>query len=289
MITIQFLYLSAINLMPAWLDITCIIIIVILVVALILLYNKEHRMKIDMENAKRSEEVKDSFLSHISHALHTPLNNIMVSCDTLAEEKGKISQERQNELIEEIHQSSHHLYDYIEELLELSNIEGNVPKFTAIEVNLLELIMSYRREILREVNKNVLVRIRTELSPHCRATMDTTLVRQLIMHLLECSAKNTQEGHITIHYAWEREGLRFQIEDTGTGLPLEVCNTLSSKMIDPESESKMEDNTTILSLSVCRAIIDAIHGTIEASPKEDGGTMFTFWFPCEVINRNAQE
>jgi len=263
----------------------CVIIIVGLAIALIILYNRMHRMKIDMEKAKRSEEVKASFLSHISHALHTPLNNIMVSCDTLSEEKGKLSQERQDELIDEINQSSHNLYEYINELLELSNIEGNVPKFTAIEVNIIELIMSYRREILREVNKNVLVRIRTEVSPHTRAVMDTTMVRQLIMHLLQCCAKNTQEGYILIRYALEHEGLRFWIEDSGKSLPEEVCKSLSSKMIDPNNESDMAGKTAILSLSVCRAIIDAIHGTIEAKPKEDGGTLFSFWFPCEISNR----
>ncbi len=268
-----------------WLCIVCIFIIAVLVVALIRLYRKERRIIIDMENAKRSEEVKASFLSHISHALHTPLNKIMINCDTLSVEKGTLSHERQDELIEEINLSSHNLYEYINELLELSNIEGNVPKFNAIEVNLIELIMSYRREILREVNKNVLVRIRTEMSPHTRAVMDTTMVRQLIMHLLQCSAKHTQEGYIIIRYAWEHDGLRFLIEDTGTALPEEICNSLSSKMIAPESNHNMVDKTTILSLSICRAIIDAIHGTIEAKPKEDGGTAFTFWFPCEVKNR----
>ncbi len=284
MITMLFLSLTSSYISIYWIGALCLI-IAMLVSALTFLYLREVRMKINMENARRSEEVKASFLSHISHALHTPLNIIMATCDTLSEEKGKLSPERQAELIEEIQQSSHHLYDYINELLELSNIEGNVPKFTAIEVNLIELIMSYRREILREVNKNVLVRIRTGLSPHTRAILDTTMVRQLIMHLLECSAKYTQEGFITIRYEWENEGLRFRIEDTGTDLPAEVLGTLSSKMIDPESETKMDDRTTILSLSVCRAIIDAIHGTIEATAKDGGGTAYSFWFPCEVINR----
>ncbi len=267
-----------------WLGALCLI-IAMLVSALTFLYLKELRMKSNMENARRSEEVKASFLSHISHALHTPLNKIMVNCDTLSEEKGKLSKKRQDELIEEINQSSHHLYEYINELLELSNIEGNVPKFTAIEVNLMELIMSYRREILREVNKNVLVRLHTEMSPHIRAILDTTMVRQLIMRLLQCSARYTKEGLITIRYNWEKEGLRFWIEDTGTGIPAEVLSTLSSKMIDPDSNTKMGDKTTILSLSICRAIIDAIHGTIEAIPKDGGGTTFSFWFPCEVVNR----
>ncbi len=286
--TVLYIYFSLDKNEISWIDLVIIVTILILIVSLILLYRKAHRMKEDMEIAKRSEEVKASFLSHISHALRTPLNTLMVNCDILAEGKGTISQEKQEEIIEEISQSSHHLDEYINELFELSNIEGNVPQLTAIEVNLIELIMSYRREILHDVNKNVLVRIRTELSPHCRAVLDTTMVRQLIMHILQCAAKYTQDGYITIKYNWEREGLRFLIEDTGIGLPKEVCDTLSSKMLDASNDSKMADKTTILSLSVCRAIIDAIHGTIEVSSKQSengGGTTFNFWFPCEVKNR----
>jgi len=285
--TLLFLSFSFNDQTMGWVDIIFVIAIIVLVVFLIFFKRQEQQLKEDMEKARRSEEVKATFLSHISHALRTPLNSIMTNCDMLVDEQEKINLQKQKEIIAEINQSSHHLYEYINELFELSNIEGNVPKLTAIEVNLIELIMSYRREILHEVNQNVLVKIRTELSPHTRAVLDTTMVRQLIMHLLQCAARYTDEGSITIRYDAEQEGLRFWIEDTGSGIPREVCETLSSKMMKPNPDSKQIDKTTILSLSVCRAIIDAIHGTIEATSEEaenGGGTTFTFWFPCEVKN-----
>ncbi len=285
--TLLFLSFSLADQTLGWVDILFVIAITVLVIFLVLFKRKELRLKEDMEKARRSEEVKATFLSHISHALRTPLNSIMTNCEKLADEKENMNLQKQKEIIDEINTDSRHLYEYINELFELSNIEGNVPKLTAIEVNLIELIMSYRREILHEVNKNVLVKIRTELSPHTRAVLDTTLVRQLIMHLLQCAARYTEEGSITIRYAEENEGLHFWIEDTGSGIPKAVCETLSSKLMNPNPDSKQIDKTTILSLSVCRAIIDAIHGKIEATSEQTengGGTTFSFWFPCEVKN-----
>lgn len=68
------------------------------------------------------------------------------------------------------------LLDFVTELYDMSKFEGITPSFTFIEVNLSELMASYRRETMNLTKPDVLVRVSTDLSPHCRGVLDTNLM-----------------------------------------------------------------------------------------------------------------
>ncbi len=241
------------------------------------LLNKETR------RTQQAEEIKSSFLTHISLALRFPLNAINKYCYLLNETEKPLTDDERNELIKQIHKNSHQMFSYLNELQELTNFEGAVPALSTIEVNLAELIMSYRREILHETHRGVMVGIHTTMSPHCKATLDTTLFRQLIMHLLRIGAQRTYEGNISISYNWENEGLRFRLEDMGGPIPEELRGILFTHHLKEEDIVHLENKSTYVSLNICKAIIDSMHGTIEAYNTEDNlGVGIDFWIPCPV-------
>ncbi len=233
---------------------------------------------------RKDDEIKSSFLTHISHALRMPLKSINDDCKKLEGEDSKeLSGEERISLISNIHRNSHQMFTYLNELQELTNFDGSVPALSMIEVNLAELIMSYRREILHETHRGVMVAIRTNMSPHCKATMDTTMFRQLIMHLLRICAKRTKEGSITISYDWEREGLHFQLEDTGGGIPDQYKGIIFQQMLPSDYILPPECQSVAISIRICKSIIDSMRGTIKAqSSEEEKGVIFDFWFPCYV-------
>ncbi len=175
------------------------------------------------------------------------------------------------------------MLSYLNELQELTSFDGSVPTISMIEVNLAELIISYRREILHDIRRGVTVSIQTNMSPHCKATLNTTLFRQLIMHLLRLGAIRTQEGTITIEYAIEKEGLRFNLSDTGDAVPQELMDILFTNSVADEHITHLDQRSTIISLNICKSIIDSMEGTIEARPGLNGkGITVSFWFPCSI-------
>ena len=153
--------------------------------------------------------------------------------------------------------------------------------FSMIEVNLAELMASYRREVLRDTAPNVTVRIRTKLSPHCKATLDTNLMHELIMHLLRNAALHTAMGSITLEYGRERNGMKIIITDTGTGIPEKYMDSIFS-MLHNEDSLTLANEATGLGLSICKAIVDALQGTIAINTEKDKGTVVTVWFPCRM-------
>ncbi len=270
----------------SFLDYFSIDLLLVALVALVILAYFYYRVLVQLKHvkirARKNEEVKSSFLTHINNALRAPLSTINHNCQALEEYEYLTPEERQN-IVSAIKRDSNQMYAYLNELEELTNFDGAIPALSMIEVNVAELILSYRREILHETNKGVMVSIQTTLSPHCRATMDTTMFRQLIMLLLRISAQRTQEGSITINYEMERSGLRFTLSDTSEPIPEEIRGLLFTSMLNKDGMVQLEDKTSVTVLNICKSIIDAMQGTIEALPSKDGcGAIITFWFPCRI-------
>ena len=266
---------------------------IILVVVLTIVYAtglyhlwKYYRVRVlkEMRRAQKSEQLKSVFLANVSHALRTPLNSIIGFSDImLTPEADQMPKEQVAEMVTQINQNGHQLLYFISQLLELSNYEGNMLTFSKIEVNLAELMASYRRETLRDADPNVSVRIRTTLSPHCKATLDTNLMHQLIMRLLKNSAHHTKQGSITIEYGYEHKGLAVNIIDTGSGLPEKYKKHIFS-MLENEDAMTLLNQGSGLGLSICKSIVDALGGTIGLSSEEGKGTTASFWFPCRMVD-----
>lgn len=270
-----------------WLIILLITLTIVYVVGLYHLWKYyKRRLHQEMRRAQKSEQLKTVFLANVSHALRTPLNSIIGFSDLLlSEEMEGIPQEQTKEMVTHINQNGKQLLHFISQLLELSNFEGSMLTFTKIEVNLAELMASYRREILRDTNPNVAVRIHTQLSPHCKVTLDTNLMHQLIMRLLSNAARHTKQGSITINYAHERKGLAVSIIDTGSGLPEKYKEHIFS-MLENEDAMTLLNQGSGLGLSICKSIVDALSGEISLTSEEGKGTTATFWFPCRMVNMN---
>ena len=237
----------------------------------------------EVKRAQSSERIKTIFLANVSHALRTPLNAIIGFSDILMkeQEKGQVDPEQLKEAATHINQNGHQLLFFIQQLLELSNFESSVLTFSLIEVNLAELMASYRREAMHETNPNVSVLVRSSLSPHCKATLDTNLMHQLMMHLLRNSAHFTKEGSITINYEYERKGMRVTITDTGEGIPQEYLDNAFS-LLHAEDSLTLENRATELGLSICKAIIDGMGGEISLTSEPGKGATATVWFPCHM-------
>jgi len=257
-------------------------------VVIILLYVSNYKLRKQVRRleirSKKDEELKSNFLTHIGQALRTPVTVINEYCQTI-QNKGceNLTDAERKEVLSNIHKNSLQMFTYLNELQELTNFNGATPALSMIEVNIAELIMSYRREILHDTQRGVTVCIRTSMSPHCKATLDTTMFRQLIMSLLRLGAQRTKEGEITIEYEWDNEGLRFNLSDSGDPVPDELRELLFTNLLKEEHITHLDNRMTVNSLNICKSIIDSMQGTIQAMPGKNGrGIVVSFWVPCYV-------
>ena len=245
-------------------------------------------LRYEVVRARRSEHIKTVFLANVSHALRNPLNSIITTSDeVLSIGIDDMKPQQITDAFTQINKDGNQLMYFISQLIELSNIESNVMTFTLIEVNLAELMQSYRREAQRDAAEGVSVVVRSSLSPHCKGTLDTTLMYQLMKHLLQGAVRHTTEGTVTINYEHEHQGLRVIVSDTGTGMSPEKQNVAASVFGGNESLNLFTQSSG-LGLSICKAIVDGMNGEISLDSTPGKGTTVSIYFPCKLRDKNKR-
>lgn len=244
-------------------------------------------LKREVKRAQKSEQLKSVFIDNISRTLRSPLNAILGYSKMILDENDQDMQPAQvKQLVTNISDDTKQLVDFVGQLYEMSKFEGITPSFTFIEVNLTELMASYRREALNITKPDVTVRVTTDLSPHCRAILDTNFMHQLMMHLLTNAANHITEGDIVINYGQERKGLKVSVNYTGIG-QAELIGADIYSFLQKEDMLQKNGNTSVLGLSICRAIVEVLGGEFYMDTAYDKKTVASFWFPCKMKNAHT--
>lgn len=248
-------------------------------------YNQQ--LKREVNRAQKSERLKSVFLDNASQTLRAPLNAILGYSNLILEEKNETMDAVQvKQMAGHIQQSSQELLEFIKQLMDLSNFDGRMPSFTFIEVNLAELMASYRREAMNLTKANVSLRVRTDLSPHCKVTLDTNFMHQLMMHLLNNAAKHATQGEIVVTYTSERKGLKVMINYLGNGQADLINEDIFSYL--QKDALKMNGDVNGLGLPISKAIIDAVGGELDIDTQDGRKTVAQFWFPCKMRDKHKR-
>ena len=239
------------------------------------------------EAARKSEELKDIFLGNMSHSLRTPLNAIIGFSDLLMtmDDSALPPEERAN-LLQLINKNGLELLHLINELLSLSEVEGDTQLFKREVTDVDYEMGQYASEIRLQLQDGVTLEV-VEPIDGLRALVDKKLMRIVTMHLLENAMQHTTEGKITLTYYLKEGGMYVEVKDTGKGLPEKLKQNIFGLLADKNTytHDENQDNPG-LGLSVCKAIIDRCNGKIGARDNtEDGrGTIFWYWTPTEILN-----
>jgi anti-sigma regulatory factor (Ser/Thr protein kinase) len=113
---------------------------------------------------------------------------------------------------------------------------------------------------------------------------DPGRVRQIITNLLTNSIKFTSEGKVTFSVLKARETaetfeVKFVISDTGIGIEEEVRKRLFQPFSQADSSTARRFGGTGLGLTICKNLVDLMHGKITLESTLDQGTTATFWIP----------
>ena len=265
----------------SWQSIIFILVLVLFAICLILVQHYYHvRLRNEIGRAQRSERIKTVFMANVSHALRTPLNAIITDSQKLLDNE-ESDPKKLKAMMTTINQNGKQLLYFISQLLELSSFDSNMATFTLIEVNLAELIASYRREAQRDAGAEVTVVVRSPLSPHAKGMVDTNLMYQLMTHLLHNALSHTKQGTVTIDYDYADNGLKIEVIDTGDGEPQDFKSNFST-LIQGNDSLALFNQRSGLGLSICKSIVEGLHGTIELKSEKGKGTHVTVWIPCKM-------
>jgi len=234
------------------------------------------------KEAELANQAKSQFLSSMSHELRTPLNAILGFTQILQEEIPASANVDQNDSLNYIFSSGHHLLNLINEVLDLSKIEsGNV----AINLTSLDLISNLKHII--EITKPEALSQKIELISNFNTdssvfiTADSSRLNQVFNNLLSNAIKyNKDSGKITISLSETETHTCIYIKDEGLGIPKDMLPNLFEPFNRLGAEQSEIEGTGI-GLTITKMLVELMRGSIGASSEEGSGC--TFWVKLEKI------
>lgn len=190
-----------------------------------------------LANAEAANHAKSTFLANMTHELRTPLNVILGFVQLMAQQPDLSAEQRENLTI--IGHSGEHLLNLINNVLELSKIEAGRMPLQEQVFDLHQLLRDLEemfRQRAEKQNLRLIFEWDQEIPRFIR--LDQGKLRQILLNLLENALKFTQNGHVVLRAAAvsnlpgaEHGFLRFEVEDTGPGIPLEERQNIFAPFI----------------------------------------------------------
>ncbi|GAX45186.1 ATP-binding region ATPase domain protein [Tolypothrix sp. NIES-4075] len=230
------------------------------------------------EAAKQANRAKSEFLANMSHEFRTPLNGILGYTQIFQKDKNLTSQQKNG--INIIHQCGEHLLTLINDILDLSKIEARRMELEAKEFvfpEFIESIADICRIRAQQKGISLIYKTFSPLPKVIRA--DEKRLRQVLINLLSNAVKFTEKGCITFKVGYQKEKLRFQVEDTGIGIAQEQLKEIFLPFQQVGEHSRKIEGTG-LGLAISHQLVQLMGG--ELMVKSTLGKGSVFWLELDL-------
>jgi signal transduction histidine kinase/DNA-binding NarL/FixJ family response regulator len=230
--------------------------------------------------ADAANQAKSEFLANMSHELRTPLNGILGYTQILNRSIALSTKEKHGVNI--IHQCGSHLLTLIDDILDIAKIEARKLELDPQEIHLpsfLQDVVDICR--IRADRKGIEFIYQPDPKLPPTIVTDEKRLRQVLINLLGNAIKFTDRGAVTFTATVTEielsilPTLRFQITDTGVGIPADRLQHIFQAFEQVGEKSRQSEGTG-LGLTISQKIVELMDSKIQVKSQEGVGS--EFWF-----------
>lgn len=223
------------------------------------------------------EKMRANLLRAISHDLRTPLTSIIGASSSYLENSFFLVDDEKDAIVTHIHEDANWLLNMVENLLSVTRINNQSSTVKKTDESVEEIVSAAINRLKKRmpgVSVNVSVPDELLILP-----MDAILIEQVLINLLENAIVHSQSSRPILCYVdADNENVTFHVKDYGIGIdPERLKNIFDGNSYIGNRVSDSNKGMGI-GLSICKTIITAHNGTINAR-NHGQGTEFYFSLP----------
>ncbi len=241
--------------------------------------------------AQAEYKARSEFMARISHEIRTPMNGILGMVDLLRDTP---LESRQKQFLSVVRNSGMALLGVINDVLDFSKIESGHMELDPVDFSPDVLVSDALSIFVLQCERKGL-NIYAAVDPAIPGTVhgDSLRLRQVLINLVGNAYKFTATGHVRIRVQLrpraddERIWLRFEVEDSGIGIPESVIGRLFQSFSQADASTTRRFGGTGLGLAICRQLCALMGGEVGVTSRPDQGSTFHAELPfapaCEEV------